>query len=166
MLFEGELRSLMAKKVQIAKASPDAYNAVVDIAELLDVKLIKTDFEIRASYFSTDQEKLKFVYKCDLVAKHFSPDDGRLIGTFEVEAGAKYSRQFLLRSRAHYVIAFEILGAPEENAALTYLSRVGAFGIWPYFRSHFAHLCGSAGAEAPPLPIMRGNLPKKVQAEE
>lgn len=149
----------MAEKPSIPA---DDYNAVVNSAHLLDVKMISSEFSIKAPFFSEDRDDIRFVYGCELGAQHFNLEDGRLIGTFFVEAGAKKSRKFLLKAKATYLIAFAIEGAPTEESALAYLKRVGSFGCWPYFRSHFATLCASAGAEAPPLPIMTGNLPTKM----
>lgn len=138
------------------------YNEVVDAAHLLDVKMIESEFNIRAAYFAEEKENIRFVYGCDAGPQHYSMENGRLIGTFHLEAGAKHSRKFLLRAKATYVIAFAVEGKPSMEGALAYLARVGSFGCWPYFRSHFATLCGAAGADAPPLPIMTGNLPTKI----
>lgn len=149
----------MAEKAPIPA---EDYNAVVRSAHLLDIKLISSEFTIRAPYFAEDRENIRFVYGCEAGAQHYNVTDGRLVGTFNLEAGAKRSRRFLLKAKATYVIAFAIEGNPTEEGALAYLRRVGAFGCWPYFRAHFAALCASAGAEAPPLPIMTGNLPTNM----
>lgn len=148
--------------VEKANPTPEAYNAVVETAHLLDVKLISSEFTVKAPFFVEDKDDLKFVFGCDSGTKHYHSDGRRLIGMFHVEAGAKKSRRFLLKAKATYLIAFLVDGDPEEEAALAYVERVGAFGCWPYFRAHFATLCAGAGAEAPPLPIMTGNLPKKI----
>lgn len=140
----------------------EEYNAVVETAHLLDVKMIASEFSVRAPFFSEEKEGVRFVYGCEAGTQHYNAEDGRLLGMFHVEAGAKKSRKFLLKAKATYVIAFAVEGKPTQEGALAYLSRVGSFGCWPYFRAHFATLCASAGAEAPPLPIMTGNLPTKM----
>ncbi|MEJ8404097.1 hypothetical protein WKI27_01905 [Brevundimonas vesicularis] len=138
------------------------FNAVVEAAHLLDIKLISSEFSIQASFFGEPRDNIRFAYGCEPGAHHFNAEDGRLIGTFFVEAGAKKSRKFLMKAKATYLIAFSVEGNPTEDSALAYLRKIGAFGCWPYFRSHFAALCANAGAEAPPLPIMTGNLPTKI----
>lgn len=155
----------MIMKEQQKPVPADEYNEVVNAAHLLDVKMIMSEFNIRANYFTYESEDLRFAYGCEAGVQHYSADDGRLVGTFHVEAAAKKSRTFLLKARATYVVAFVIEGKPTEVSALAYLKRIGAFACWPYFRSHFATLCGAAGANAPILPVMRGNLPNKVHDE-
>lgn len=138
------------------------YHAVLAAAYLLDVKLIRSDFSVEAEFFSSSKDDHRFVFGCEQAAYHFGGDN-RLIGTFNVEAGIKKSRRFLLRSKAVYLIAFAIEGEVSEDAALAYLGRVGAFGCWPYYRAHFAELCSSAGVDVAPLPVMRGSLPTQIE---
>ncbi|MFS0741963.1 hypothetical protein ABC365_15340 [Brevundimonas sp. 3P9-tot-E] len=150
---------------EVKKLIPaEEYNDAVGSAHLLDVKMIASDFDIRATYFSFEKGDLKFSYGCESGVQHYSADDGKLVGTFHVEAIAKKSRKVLLKSKATYVVAFVVEGRPTEVGALAYLRRVGAFACWPYFRSHFATLCGAAGADAPTLPVMTGNLPAEIKA--
>lgn len=153
----------MAEEKKLIPA--EEYNDAVGAAQLLDVKMIASEFDIRAPYFSHERANLRFAYGCEPGAQHYSADDGKLVGTFHVEAGAKQSRKFLLKARATYVVAFVVEGRPTEVGALAYLRRVGAFACWPYFRSHFATLCGAAGADAPTLPVMTGNLPVEIKAD-
>lgn len=141
----------------------EEFNDAVGAAHLLDVKMVSSNFDIRAPYFAHSRQDLKFAYGCEHGAHHYSVDDGKLVGTFHVEATAKMSRQNLLKVKATYVVAFFVEGSPTEVGALAYLRRVGSFACWPYFRSHFATLCGAAGADAPTLPVMTGNLPTEIK---
>jgi preprotein translocase subunit SecB len=148
----------MADKKKVI--SPEVYGDIVERAHLVDVKLTDSNFTIRPQFFGANEEELRYSYDCDLTSRHVNND--LLMGMFVLATTVKYSRKIVLKSRANYLIVFRIDGKPNEDAALLYLERVGAFGCWPYFRSHFANLCSDAGAVVPPLPIMKGNLPTKI----
>lgn len=149
------------KEPERAAISASDYNEVIASAHLLDVKMIQSDFLVKVGFFATEEAERRYVFGCDQGPTHFS--EGRLIGTFKVEAGIKRSREFILRAKATYIIAFAIDGEVTEEASLAYLRRVGSFACWPYFRANFAQLCAAAGAEVAPLPVMKGNLPTEVK---
>lgn len=150
------------KPVTVPDTTPQAYNEVVDLANLIDIKLISSEFKASPVYYNSDAEELRRLYGCDQVSGAFDGASKFLIGMFSFEAGAKYKRKWALQVKSTYLIVFSIEGEPEEGAALNYLSRVGKFACYPYFRGHYAELCSAAGAEAPPLPVMRGNVPRKI----
>jgi hypothetical protein len=145
-----------------SNVAADDYNAVVQIADLIDIKLIHTTFDVVPALFLSEKDQHKFGYGCEFEHGYYRGEDNVLIGTFKLEAGSKQGRRWLLRAKSTYLVMFDVEGNPSEEAALSYLSRIGKFACYPYFRSHFAALCSNAGAEMPPLPVMRGNLPKKI----
>lgn len=139
---------------------PADYNKLVASAELIDVKLIKTDFEVHGEFFSTDPDNHAHRYNCE-VGRVFAQDD-MLLGEIQMLAGCKIGRKWGLKARATYLVAYVVNGDAPKQAAARYLEKVARFSAYPYFRAHFAALCQGAGAEVPPLPVLRGNVPTKI----
>lgn len=150
------------KKESSPAIAPGDYNAVVTGADLLDVKLIGSTFSVEPQFFSEDRDSKNFSFGCEIATGYYLEEDRKLIGTFLLEAGSKTGRKWVLRAKSTYVVVFDVEGSPSEEAALSYLRRIGKFVCYPYFRAHFAGLCSGAGAEMPPLPVMRGNVPRKI----
>jgi hypothetical protein len=149
------------------KLSADAYNAVVDTAELLDVKMIKSSFDVQPAFFGEPEDSLELRFDCDLAHSTFDSESKRLIAIFQCEAGAKKSRSWLLRAKFSYLVAYAVSGEPTPESAQAYMARVGRFTCYPYFRAHFASLCGQAGASMPPLPVLRDTpLPRTIGVSE
>lgn len=142
------------------------YNNIVDAAELLDVKLIKSDFSVHPNFFVGGDHGSDFRYACDLISSHYDQATQRLIGEVALEAGSRSGRRWALRARAVYLVAYSVSGDPAEEAAFAYLERVGRFTAYPYFRSFFAGVCADAGAIVPPLPVLKGNLPRRISGAE
>jgi hypothetical protein len=139
---------------------PADYNKLVASAELIDVKLIKTDFEVHSEFFAVDPDARSHRYNCE-VGKVLVQDD-MLLGEIQMLAGCKIGRKWGLRAKATYLVAYVLNGDAPKQAATHYLEKVARFSAYPYFRAHFAALCQGAGAEVPPLPVLRGNVPTKI----
>lgn len=151
----------MSDKEPAPTVDPQDYNRVVDAAELVDVKLVKSSFDLQPAFFAASDE-VAFRYGCDLERSTYDQESNFLVGEIAVEAGCKLGRRWVLKVRSTYVVAFSVAGKPPVEAAKTYLERVGRFTAYPYFRAHFAALCSAAGAEVPPLPVLKGNLPRRI----
>lgn len=89
-----------------------------------------------------------------------------LIAEVALAAGCKQGRKWVLRGRSTYLVAYTVEGRPTVQAAEEYLNKVARFTAYPYFRAHFAGLCSQAGAQMPPLPVMKGNIPRKIGGAE
>ena len=152
----------MPQKKPAPRPSPQDYNSVVDAAELLDVKLIKSSFDLQPHFFAAEDQDLDFRYTCDLERSSYDAESKVLLGQIALEAGSKVGRKWVLRVRSTYVVAYSISGEPPEDAATGYLERVARFTAYPYFRAHFASLCSDAGAKVPPLPVLKGNVPTRI----
>ncbi|MBO9710470.1 MAG: hypothetical protein J7521_19890 [Caulobacter sp.] len=152
----------MPKEEIVSDVAPGEYNAVVTGADLIDVKLISSTFNVEPVFFSQDKGKMNLSFGCEVATQFYLRDERKIIGTFLMEAGSKIGRKWVLRAKSTYLVVFDVEGDPSEEGALSYLRRIGKFVCYPYFRAHFAELCSGAGAEMPPLPVMRGNVPRKI----
>lgn len=149
----------------VAKSLPEkvAYDDVVGTADLLDVKLTSSTFEVQPALFSLAESAKRYVYGCEPEAIHFHAESRRVFGVFALEAGVKSGRKWLFRVRSKYLIIYRVAGDADKLAVETFAERVGAFTCYPYFRAHYASLAGSAGAELAPLPVMRGAVPRNIR---
>jgi hypothetical protein len=139
------------------------YENVVGTADLLDVKLTNSTFEVQPALFSLPESAKRYAYGCEPEAIHFHAESRRVFGVFALEAGVKSGRKWLFRVRSKYLIIYGVAGDADKLAVETFAERVGAFTCYPYFRAHYANLAGSAGAELPPLPVMRGAVPRNIR---
>jgi hypothetical protein len=155
----------MVEKEKPQRPTAEEYNALVNSAELMDIKLIKSDFDVQPIFFSTEDDKKSYRYDCEL-ARSFHREGGDYIfAEVALEAGCKVGRKWLLRSKSTYLVAYALDRPTSEAAALEYLKKVARFTAFPYFRAHFAEQCSQAGAVVQPLPVLKGNIPKKVDRE-
>lgn len=146
-----------------ALPTPDEYNDMVAQAELIDIKLIKSDFNVEPGFFALEDEENALRYSCELDVSLDGENTSTLMGFYACEAGVKHSRKWLLKVKATYLVVYYVNGSATEAAKSAFLERVGRFACFPYFRGHVAHLATSAGAELAPLPVLKGNLPRAVR---
>jgi len=145
---------------EISELKLSDYNKLVASAELIDVKLIKSEFEVHGSFFSSDEAARGLRYACEVAKAVYEGDV--LLGEIHMLAGCKAGRKWSLKARAAYLVAFHVSGGAPKEAAEYYVEKVARFSAYPYFRAHFAALCQGAGAEVPPLPVLKGNVPKNI----
>jgi hypothetical protein len=143
-----------------------AYNLVVERAELASVRLIHLKFDRGA-----DLEKPKGRSKASAFfdvspADHgFDPETGYAILKLNCSAGAKRGKIKLVDCNAIFVVMYQGLQGCDQLAVSRFLVRVGRFAGYPYFRSLFAVLTWNAETGMPPLPVLR-EAPMKRKGTE
>lgn len=156
------------------KFDPEAYSRVVDQAELLKVILSKVEFDVQPRYYiaigaedQTPKLTRRFEENIDESAFYFHSDTGLAFCEFAWKISIAEKKKQLLRCAAVYRVVYKGLEACDESAVTAFVTRVGRFACFPYFRSLVAQLGWSSDAELPPLPVLRGPKPaKKADAAE
>ena len=140
------------------------YSKVVESAELMDISLFASDFLIEDGYFEIlgearkNRQQLDFFCQCKLSVVEYDTDSGILLGQFDWKACAKKDETKLLEVNGRYVICYECKSKVNAEAAKRFMSRVGRFATFPYFRSLVGLYNTSSGAELPVLPVLKDRV--------
>lgn len=144
--------------------SGDDYSGAVDAAELLTIRLIKSEFSALPEAYNRDQSNWKRSYAVEAEGVGFSASRDRMSGSVLAEALCRIGRKRVLALKCRYLVDYAITGAPTEGAAQSFFARVGVFAAYPYFRAHFAEVTSQAGILLGPLPVHKEDkrqIPKR-----
>jgi preprotein translocase subunit SecB len=89
------------------------------------------------------------------VSPFYSAEKGILAGDFKWHVDVRKGKQKLVSVTATYSIIYRNVPRVEEEHAQAFLSRVGRFATYPYFRALVARLSAEANANLPILPVLR-----------
>lgn len=141
--------------VPLAALAPlDAYNAVVDAAELVGIALTRASFESQPEYF-IDREKHELSFGCKISAHKYDSKIGMVATLFEWNISARKGSDENLRIVCVYEITYEGLTDKVDEAVGAFVARVGRIATYPYFRAMVSHIAWESGAELPMLPVIR-----------
>lgn len=143
--------------------TPAAYQVAVDAAQLRNIRLIRSDFDVQPEGFSTNRDRWKHSYSCVVTRSFYDPDRGLLTGLVTGAVACRAGRKKIISLKCDYLVAFDVHGEPDEAAALKFIERLGNFAAYPYFRAHFSEVTSQAGIALPPLPIMKES-PRRVSS--
>lgn len=129
---------------------------LIHTVDLVDVRLVESQFKMRPQALQVDQSKWKFGYACQAGETVFTPDTGRLSGWVHATAYAKEGKAKVISLNAKYLILYQINGQSDEDTAKRFMDAVGGVSVYAYFRSLFADLTSQGGVRVPPLPVMKG----------
>ncbi len=132
-----------------------SYDHAVAAAEMRNIRLIRSDFLVEPQGIGGDRTAWKMGYACKLTEARFDPDRSRATGLVVAEAWCKLGSRKIVSVKASYMVAYDIQGDVEPDAAEQFVKRVGTFAVYPYFRAHFAELTSQAGVSLGPLPVMK-----------
>lgn len=167
-------KSPTAKSTGPAKAkqtsTPDAdekarklalYNKVVDQADLSFVRLVEASFRTNAALLGDPdyRKKRKLSYKVTPAQVEFSPEGGEGGGYFECTVKSRMGRGSAVLCNAIFYVGYESLIGCDEEAVKAFISRIGRFTCYPYFRSLVATLDWNAYSILPPLPVLKSPIP-------
>ncbi len=146
---------LAARPPRASAASEEAYSATVDSAQLRNIRLIMSDFNVEPESLGTDRRAWKFAFGCELTDCAFDPErkviNGLVTGSVDIRLG----RKKIVSLKCNYIAAYDVVGEPEAGAAKMFAERVGKFAVYPYFRAQFAELTAQAGLNLAPLPVLK-----------
>lgn len=147
---------------------PEAYNQVVENANLVTIQLRKHDFDVQAEFYDpAANRKLGFDRQC--VGVIYDAETHVVASTYKFVVSAKASRKIVLKSVADYLVMYEFDQAVDREAAEAFCKRVGLYAAYPYYRALLAHLSAAANLNLPPLPMIAtsgSKLPVPTSAEE
>lgn len=138
-----------------SKVSASQYSEAVDAAEIIDIRLIKSEFVVEPEGLSRERSQWKQSYDFQVRDVAFDGTRNLLNGLVVGDAVCKVGRKRIIGLKCRYLVAYVVSGSPTEAAAIAFVRRVAAFAAYPYFRSHFADVCSQSGIVLPPLPIMK-----------
>jgi hypothetical protein len=159
----GSKRRISSKGQDIARLPKDLtdgevdnYNRVVKQARLLTVTLLKSNFEKKDGYTKARRlGQLQHVYGCRALDVQFNQKQGFAYSQVQGDVEIKHKSKIFLKISAVYLIMYSELAGAHPEAVKRFVKRVGRFTVYPYFRSHVAHLSCDSQAEIGPLPILR-----------
>ncbi|GES45815.1 hypothetical protein RsS62_50670 [Rhizobium dioscoreae] len=149
---------------EVTKAEAlEAYNLIVEHADLLDIRLMDLKFSVKPEYFAALREDeeggrpLSRSFDGELTAINYDSESKTLGGHFTWLTTVTISKKKLLKVEAQYFVVYS--GVPEVAKAHleAYLQRVGRFASYPYFRGLVAHLSWESNAELPVMPVIKSS---------
>lgn len=147
-------RSASAPAPDLKVPSSD-YSEAVEAADILNIRLIKSDFVVEPEGLGRDRTQWKQSYDFQVRDTRFDGTRSLLTALVIGDASCKVGRKRIIGLKARYMVAYSVSGSPTEAAALSFVRRVAGFAAYPYFRAHFAEVCSQSGIALPPLPIMK-----------
>jgi hypothetical protein len=138
------------------------YNAVVAAATLAAVLLTELEFKHEPVADTTAKRDLHF--GGEIVAVTFEPATGTATGMFQWWVEARHGAAVSLRLTAKYVVQYAGLVGQDEDAAKAFVAKVGRFASYPYFRALASQINWEAGANLPPMPVLRESSPLPAPA--
>ena len=138
------------------------YNAVVESAELMDIRLISSSFDMSVSLpgllrrqREAGESLIRWLYESELSEYAYSDDDGFLFGQFSWKTVGKESRKHVVSVKATYIVVYQLAPGLSGHYVGIFLKKVGRFATYPYFRTLVATLHADARLDVPPLPVLK-----------
>lgn len=135
------------------------YNKVATNAELGDIRLLR----LRADVPPT-AEALTLSYGSDLLSCDHDTETGAAAAIFRFHLKGKAGRKKALTIEADYAVIYDVGEDAVPNAARAFVTNVGLFAAYPYFRGLVAQVAWSAGVDLPPLPTIASTAYKTALA--
>lgn len=152
---------LNLKPISFSSADFDStyYAEVANNANLVDVRLIESNFSIKPEYYALSSEDgVKFSYNCKTHDPSFLEDEGVSAAVFKWVAEAKSGNRKILKIECSYFVMYEDLVGYKPEYALAYVYKVGKFTSYPYFRNMVSVYSANARAEMPLLPSLKERI--------
>ena len=136
------------------KIDPTAYNRIVSHATIRDIRLIGTKFDLKPEAVELADQVWEFKLSDRLDEWTCDNEKARLTGLYIYTASCMQGRNKLLTVECRYLSAYTLSDQCDAEASKEFLTRVGRFAAYPYFRSVFASLTQQSGIMLPPLPVI------------
>lgn len=135
--------------------SATEYNAVVDSAVLLEVRLIHSAFELQPSYDESARDQRDLGFGGELREFKLDEKTGVARGYFSWWIEGTVAKKPVVTLSTAYVIAYAGLAGRDKDAVRRFIDRVGRFAVFPYFRALASQFSWAADLNLPPLPILK-----------
>lgn len=143
------------------------YNDVAVGAELLEIRLLKSNFVVEPEFYSA-QDEANLSFGREVLSCSVNSAESTVAAIFKYHVYAKQGRSKLLRCEAEYVVIYRVPNSSPPEAARGFCRNVGAFAAYPYFRALVSQATWGAGITLPPLPAIASTAhipPKKSSVE-
>lgn len=152
----------------VAKVDPAKYNDLVSHATIRDIRLIGSKFDSKPEAMEVAERVWTFNIADELEDWNCDNEKGRLTGIFSYTASCLDGRRKLISVNCRFLCTYNLSNLCDEEAGRVFLTRVGRFAAYPYFRTVFAVLTQQSGIMLPPLPVISDgprwvNSPKDVE---
>lgn len=141
-------------KAAVAKVDPEKYNRIVSHATIRNIRLISTKFDLKPDAVEMADRIWSFQISDQLEDWSCNNEKGTLTGIYSYTASCLEGRRKLISATCRYLSSYRLSDLCDEEAGRQFLTRVGRFAAYPYFRSIFASLTQQSGVMLPPLPVM------------
>ncbi|KQZ32163.1 hypothetical protein ASD50_13815 [Mesorhizobium sp. Root552] len=131
------------------------YHHVVDSAELVSISLIKSQFEVKPNFFSSEKARQNIGFDIDVSELDFSEEKGAVMAFLNASVESRIGKKRELLFRADYIVFYGGLVGASPEAVDAFVKRVAPFACYPYFRALFANHDWAANTRLPPLPVLR-----------
>ena len=136
--------------------SSEGYNKAARSAKLQGINLIRCSFASTPEFFRVRREgsELDLRYGCTTDTAAFLKDEG--IGSLEWKWSVTVfdGKKKTLSVQATYLVIYDNFVECEEDSVKRFMSRVGRFASYPYFRSHVSQISWESGTSLPILPVI------------
>lgn len=142
-------------------AALEAYNSVVEHAQLLDIRLTDFKFSVKPRYYEAIEEEnagevsLTRTFDHDVTDIGFDPEIGALGGRFNWTLRVLRGKTKLVSVEGSFFVAYSDVPNVERQHAEAYLRKVGRFATYPYFRSVVAQMSWESSASLPVMPVLK-----------
>jgi hypothetical protein len=128
----------------------EAYLNVVSAARLKAISMIKCSFERTDKY---EPMNVSLAFGWDVA--HFEMKEDIAIAVFEYRVEAKKDELQALNASTSFLVVYDGLDGMNEDAVKSFVTGVGLFAAFPYFRNWLSQLSWTANLELPILPILK-----------
>lgn len=138
------------------EAALEAYNEVVESAELGDIRLVEMDFKVKPTYFEeSERPKHRAKFNCNISNIAYDAESASLGGMIEWTVGIELGRKKLLSVKAVYIVIYDSVPNVDQIHIDAFFKKVGRFATYPYFRSAVSQLSWASRADLPTLPVLK-----------
>jgi hypothetical protein len=138
----------------------ELYSEVSCAAKLQEIKLSASRYLVKFQLFDDievlRQMKHRYSGRCEEV--FFDENSGSAGGKFNWTAEIKLGRQVSLKLSAEYYLLYSNLAEHDEDHVSFFVTKVGRFATYPYFRALFANHVSESGLMLPPLPTLNERM--------
>jgi hypothetical protein len=136
------------------KLDPSAYNRLVSMARLQNIRLIDTRYDMKPGALQGDRDSWAYRVSSRLIDWDCNNDDLLLSGTWDFSASCIFQKKQILKLSSKFLVTYRLSHVCEPDAGREFFERVGKFSAYPYFRSTFAMLTQQSGIVLHPLPVI------------
>lgn len=140
---------------EAASVSSGDYKAVVEVAQIVDVLMVASRFQLDAAYFEArGNPRLGFHFSLDEAQVSSDEESGAAQARFTWSVKATFGEKQVLHTSATYVVMYTHLEGHKAEVVEAFIRRVGPFTTYPYFRAYVSQLSWMSKTELPILPII------------